>query len=39
MTDTIPPRRPLTLRDVSEAAGVSEMPAGDFSGVTSVVRF
>ncbi len=25
MNDTIPPRRPLTLRDVSEAAGVSEM--------------
>ena len=22
---TIPPRRPLTLRDVSEASGVSEM--------------
>ncbi|MBJ3761357.1 LacI family DNA-binding transcriptional regulator [Maribius pontilimi] len=25
MSDTIPPRRPLTLRDVSEASGVSEM--------------
>ena len=25
MSDTIPPRRPLTLRDVAEEAGVSEM--------------
>lgn len=25
MSDTIPPRRPLTLRDVAEQAGVSEM--------------
>lgn len=25
MSDTIPPRRPLTLRDVAEKAGVSEM--------------
>jgi LacI family transcriptional regulator, gluconate utilization system Gnt-I transcriptional repressor len=41
MTDTIPPRRPLTLRDVSEAAGVSEMTVsrvlrnrGDVSAAT-----
>jgi LacI family gluconate utilization system Gnt-I transcriptional repressor len=41
MTHPIPPRRPLTLRDVSEAAGVSEMTVsrvlrgrGDVSAAT-----